>query len=181
MGVQLNAQPEPTIACVDVEQELLGAILNNNEACDLAARFIEADDFAEPIHRNLFASFAAARNEGRAITITLAKAALGGDAKIELMPGCTVGEPVPLCQTLWDRRATTLRPLGRSFKRDGRGKNWQWCLAMRRQISLCERSAGNPVLRRRGRPYSAIRGQRPAWRPVENFRTPLGTFQSRTG
>lgn len=85
-------QPHDPISCIDVEQELLGAILNNNEACDIASRFIEADDFAEPIHRNLFASFAAARNEGRTITITLAKAVLGGDAKKELVPGCTVGE-----------------------------------------------------------------------------------------
>src|SRR5450830_954349 len=93
MGVQLSEpQPESPIACIDVEQELLGAILNNNEACDIASQFIEADDFSEPIHRNLFASFVAARNGGRAITITLAKAALGGDAKIELMPGYTVGQ-----------------------------------------------------------------------------------------
>ena len=91
MGVQLN-EPETPIACVDVEQELLGALLNNNEACDIALQLIEADDFSEPVHRNLFASFVAARNEGRAITITLMQAALGGDAKIELMPGCTVGE-----------------------------------------------------------------------------------------
>jgi replicative DNA helicase len=93
VGVQLSEpQPESPIACIDVEQELLGAILNNNEACDIAAQFIVADDFFEPIHRKLFASFVAARHEGRAITITLAKAVLGGDAKIELMPGCTVGQ-----------------------------------------------------------------------------------------
>lgn len=86
MGVQLS-EPETPIACVEVEQELLGAILANGEALDMAARYIEAADFFEPVHRELYSAFANARGAGRAITLTLANAALGALGNAEIMPG----------------------------------------------------------------------------------------------
>lgn len=65
---------------IDVEQALIGACLLNSEAFDVASDLVLADDFYEPLHRNVWQAMAAARAEGRRIEFRLVAAALGPDA-----------------------------------------------------------------------------------------------------
>jgi replicative DNA helicase len=80
---------------VEVEQELLGAILHGGGAViDRIDRIIAATDFHEPVHQALYASFISAHSKGRAITVTLAIAALGAEGDIDLVAGVTIGHYV---------------------------------------------------------------------------------------
>jgi replicative DNA helicase len=80
---------------VEIEQELLGAILNHGGAViDAIDPIISVADFHEPVHRTLYASFVDAHAKGRGIALTLAIAALGADAGVELLEGVTVGQYV---------------------------------------------------------------------------------------
>ena len=80
---------------VEVEQELLGAILHGGGAViDRIDSIIAATDFHEPVHQALYASFISAHSKGRAITVTLAIAALGAEGDIDLVGGVTIGHYV---------------------------------------------------------------------------------------
>lgn len=92
MGALLRDEPESPLTCIAAEQELLGAILLNNEALDVVANIVSADDFSEAIHGLLFSAFAAARNDGRTITTTLAAAALEAGGAEKLSDDMTVAQ-----------------------------------------------------------------------------------------
>ena len=93
---RMSADIDPAALCsIEAEQALLGAILNSaGAAFDVAECHVAADDFYEPIHKLLFEQFATARASGRAITLTLATAALGPMAKATIFGGVTVRQYV---------------------------------------------------------------------------------------
>ncbi len=76
------------------EQSLLGAVLMNNAAFDAVDGRVSTEDFKEPLHQRLWQVFAAARQNGQAVDYKLAIAALGSDAKVEILPDYTVGRYV---------------------------------------------------------------------------------------
>jgi hypothetical protein len=61
-----------------LEQGLLGAILNSNGVFDVIEQFVLAEDFAEPLHAQLFATIAETRERGGLVTLPLVIAAMGG-------------------------------------------------------------------------------------------------------
>jgi replicative DNA helicase len=65
-----------------LEQEVLGAVLINNQALEAIERVIDADDFSEPLHADLFETFASIRETHGIITPALVIAAIGPRAQI---------------------------------------------------------------------------------------------------
>jgi hypothetical protein len=73
-----------------IEQELLGAVLHAGGAViDAVDPIITATDFHESVHQTLYSSFVDAHSKGRAITPTLAIAALGAHGGLELQEDTT--------------------------------------------------------------------------------------------
>jgi replicative DNA helicase len=89
-----QAQFDPlSLFNIEIEQELLGAILNLGSCVlDAVDSIIASTDFYDPVHKALFARFSEAYARGRAINLSLAIGALGSDAKIPLANGVTVGQ-----------------------------------------------------------------------------------------
>jgi replicative DNA helicase len=93
--VQFALYDPASLYSIEVEQEILGAILHaGGVVIDAVDRIITATDFHEPVHKKLYAGFVDAHSKGRAITLTLAIAALGADGRMELMEGVTTGQYV---------------------------------------------------------------------------------------
>ena len=91
--VQFALYDPASLYSIEVEQEILGAILHaGGVVIDAVDRIITATDFHEPVHKKLYAGFVDAHSKGRAITLTLAIAALGADGRMELMEGVTTGD-----------------------------------------------------------------------------------------
>ncbi|CAO4179520.1 DNA 5'-3' helicase [Methylorubrum populi] len=70
------AEPLPPHA-LDSEQVLLGAIIINNDALDLARQHVLPEDFFEPVHRHIFEVMCARRDAGEPIDRRLMLAVLG--------------------------------------------------------------------------------------------------------
>jgi replicative DNA helicase len=89
-----QAQFDPqSLFNIEIEQELLGAILNlGGTVIDAVDSIIVPTDFFEPIHQTLFARFCEAHARGKSIHLALAIGALGSDANIPLVNGITVGQ-----------------------------------------------------------------------------------------
>jgi replicative DNA helicase len=62
----------------ELEQGLLGAILNSNAIFDVIEPMVSADDFAEPLHAQLLETIAVTRESGGLVTLPLVIAAMGG-------------------------------------------------------------------------------------------------------
>jgi replicative DNA helicase len=78
---------------IEIEQELLGAILNlGGSVLDAVDSTITSSDFYEPIHQTLFDRFSEAHARGRGINLSLAIGALGSDANLPLIKDVTVGQ-----------------------------------------------------------------------------------------
>lgn len=68
----------------EAEQQLLGAILMNADALPIAEVIVQPEDFAFPVHAELFARFQEARDNGRGINVALVQATLGPFGKEDL-------------------------------------------------------------------------------------------------
>ena len=78
---------------IEIEQELLGAILNlGGSVLDAIDSTVTPTDFYERVHQTLFACFSDAHAKGRAINLSLAIGALGSDANLALTKDVTVGQ-----------------------------------------------------------------------------------------
>jgi replicative DNA helicase len=62
----------------ELEQGLLGAILNSNAVFDIIEPMVSAEDFAEPLHAQLLQTIADTRESGGLVTLPLVIAAMGG-------------------------------------------------------------------------------------------------------
>lgn len=89
-GAQAAAIPPHSI---EAEQALLGGILVNNDAFDLAEKYVTAESFFEPIHAHLFSQIVRARRNGMGITVTLMRAWLG-EIGLADVAGMTLNEYV---------------------------------------------------------------------------------------
>jgi replicative DNA helicase len=69
---------------IELEQGLLGAILNANSVLDIIEPLVSVEDFFEPLHHHIFHSFAHLRASGGMITVPLVRAALGGDGSVTI-------------------------------------------------------------------------------------------------
>jgi replicative DNA helicase len=65
-----------------LEQEVLGAVLINNQALEAIERVINADDFSEPLHADLYDAFLSIRETHGIITPALVIATIGPRAQI---------------------------------------------------------------------------------------------------
>lgn len=71
------AHNDAAICNLQAEQDLLGAILINQDAFDRVDGIVSASDFSEDLHRRIFEGFAEARAAGRRIDVTLFKSLIG--------------------------------------------------------------------------------------------------------
>jgi len=79
---------------LEIEQGLLGAILNANSIFDVVEPLISPGDFYEPLHAQLFETFANVHQTGGLINLALVTAAMGGDGMSLIADGMTAGRYV---------------------------------------------------------------------------------------
>ena len=77
---------------LDLEQALLGAILLSNPVYDVIEPLIIAEDFAEPLHAQLFETIRDTREAGGVVSVPLVVAAMGSYAKGLIAHDMTAGE-----------------------------------------------------------------------------------------
>src|ERR1700737_5514540 len=98
MGVQLKSAPanidHATLCSIELEQEILGAALVANSAVEVIEREVSAEDFSEPLHGQIFETFANVRDMHGVITPSLVIASMGGDASAIILEGVTLGQYV---------------------------------------------------------------------------------------
>ncbi len=87
--VQPSEHKLASLFSVEIEQGLLGAILNSNAVFDGVEPLITPDDFYEPLHGQLYETFANVRHDGGLITLPLVIAAMGGDGATLIAEGMT--------------------------------------------------------------------------------------------
>ncbi len=80
------------LCSIELEQEVLGAVLVANSAFDVIERAVSADDFSEPLHSQLFETFASIYASHGIITTSLVIASMGGDASLMVVPDTTLGQ-----------------------------------------------------------------------------------------
>jgi replicative DNA helicase len=85
---------DAALCSIELEQEVLGAALVQNSAFEVIERAVSADDFSEPLHSQLFETFAKARDAHGIITPALVIASMGGDASVIVAEGTTLGQYV---------------------------------------------------------------------------------------
>lgn len=85
---------DAALCSIELEQEVLGAALVTNSAFEVIERAVSADDFSEPLHSQLFETFAKARDVHGIITPALVIASMGGDASVIVAEGTTLGQYV---------------------------------------------------------------------------------------
>src|SRR5258705_4305250 len=82
------------LCSIELEQEILGAVLVANSALETIAREVSAEDFSEPLHGQLFETFASVRDMHGVITPSLVIASMGGHASANILEGVTLGQSV---------------------------------------------------------------------------------------
>jgi replicative DNA helicase len=78
---------------IEIEQEVLGAVLLSGSMFDVVERVVSAGDFFEPIHTEIFEKFYSLREAHGIISPSLVIAAMGGHASQAIMD-LTVGQYV---------------------------------------------------------------------------------------
>ena len=76
---------------IELEQEVLGAALISS-SFEVIERAVSASDFSEPLHSQLFETFAAVHASHGVITPALIIASMGGDASTIVIEGTTLGQ-----------------------------------------------------------------------------------------
>src|SRR5258705_12099240 len=98
MGVQLSKTPanidHAALCSIELEQEVLGAVLVTNSALEITEREVSAEDFSEPLHRQLIETLASVRDVHGIITPALVIASMGGDANATVLEDVTLGQYV---------------------------------------------------------------------------------------
>jgi replicative DNA helicase len=88
LNIHQRGTPNETIASgspphnIEAEQALLGAIFNNNRAYERIELIVTADDFFEPIHREIFKVCASLIGEGKLATPITVQTFLPADLDI---------------------------------------------------------------------------------------------------
>lgn len=89
-----SGQPSPEVAqadtvphSIEAEQQLLGALLTNNDVYDRIAQLIQADHFYEPVHGRIFEVAAARIAKNALATPVTLKAFLEDDEGLKELGG----------------------------------------------------------------------------------------------
>jgi replicative DNA helicase len=80
------------VSNIELEQEVLGAVLHSNTALEIIEREVSAEDFSEPLHSQIFETFVSIRDLHGVVTPSLVIAAMGGDASAIILEGVTLGQ-----------------------------------------------------------------------------------------
>lgn len=83
---------DAALRSIELEQEVFGAALVTNSALEVIERTVSADDFSEPLHSQLFETFASVHDAHGILTPTLVIASMGGDASTIVAEGTTLGQ-----------------------------------------------------------------------------------------
>ena len=67
------------VSSIELEQEILGAVLHSMAALEIIEREVSAEDFSEPLHSQIFETFISIRDLHGVVTPSLVIAAMGGD------------------------------------------------------------------------------------------------------
>lgn len=88
----MNATSQLPPHSIEAEQALLGAILIEPAALDVAENIVTAADFFEPLHQTIFELLAKAKAEGRRVSYQIAVALLSEQFKNADVVGMTVSQ-----------------------------------------------------------------------------------------
>jgi replicative DNA helicase len=91
MNAPANIEPA-ALSSLELEQGLLGAILNSNSVFDIIEPLVSADDFAEPLHAQLLDTISTTRETGGLVTLPLVIAAMGGHGAGLVVEGMTAAQ-----------------------------------------------------------------------------------------
>ena len=83
-----------TLQSIEIEQEILGAVLVANSALEIIEREVSAEDFSELLHGQIFETLASVRDMHGVVTPSLVIAFMGGDASATILEGVTLGQYV---------------------------------------------------------------------------------------
>jgi replicative DNA helicase len=81
-----------TLHSIDLEQEILGAVIINNHVFEVIESKLTAADFFEPLHAEIFDAISTVHALHGVITPALIIAAIGGDANQVIAEGMTRGQ-----------------------------------------------------------------------------------------
>jgi replicative DNA helicase len=81
-----------TLHSIELEQEILGAVLLKNSVFDVIENKLTASDFFEPLHSQIFDAIANLRASHGSVTPALIIASMGGDASMIVREGMTLGQ-----------------------------------------------------------------------------------------
>jgi replicative DNA helicase len=87
-------QADASLANIEIEQALLGAVLCDAEVLNLTDGQVVAEDFSEPVNQRVFEIFCGFHQAGQHIDTKLVVAALGKDAGYLITPELNVGQYV---------------------------------------------------------------------------------------
>ena len=94
MNSQTPIQESAALYSLDLEQALLGALLNANSVFDIVEPLIVADDFSESLHGQIFQTIEETRRTGGMVTLHLVIAAMGGFGPGLIADGMTASQYV---------------------------------------------------------------------------------------
>jgi replicative DNA helicase len=137
-----------TLHSIELEQEILGAVLVNNNVFDVIEDKLTAADFFEPLHSEIFDAIAKIRTSHGVVTPALIIASIGGDASQIIVEGVTRGQYIArlAARASIPRNAPAYAKQIREFA--DRRKCWRWLKRYlpafnptnRRQISQASQS-----------------------------------------
>jgi replicative DNA helicase len=79
------------LSSIDLEQEILGAVLVSNSALEIIEREVSADDFSEPTHKAIFETIVSVYHTRGMVSPVLVIAGMGGDKNAIIAEGVTLG------------------------------------------------------------------------------------------
>ncbi len=94
MNAQTPVLESAAFSSIEIEQALLGALLNANTVFDAIDPLITADDFSEPVHAQIFETIGEARQTSGMVTLQLVIAAMGGHGAGLIAEGMTASQYV---------------------------------------------------------------------------------------
>lgn len=92
MNAHIPILDRAALCDLDIEQALLGALLNSNAAVDVVEPLVMAADFFEPLHGQIYQTIENARQAGGVVTLQLVIAAMGGFGSGLIADGVTAAQ-----------------------------------------------------------------------------------------
>lgn len=82
-----DAAPVHELFSVEIQEALLGAIMTDHHALDMAAELLSPEDWYDPLHQRIYEMILVLRSEGSAVTSVILGSVMKGDAGLKEVGG----------------------------------------------------------------------------------------------